>query len=172
MAKAKLVGSVCDWSPARQRAFADILIALTKLGPDQCWPWPRVGPKHGYGMWWNGADEVLAHRTVWRHFKGSFDPALMVLHRCDNPPCVNPDHLFLGTQRDNIHDAIKKGRHSCPPSGEAHHSAKINRAIAAEIRQSPLSLGKAAICFGVSKKLVLLIRQERIWRNENSNSNQ
>lgn len=77
---------------------------------DGCWRW--TGPLHafGYGLIWRGGNNVGAHRISWEIHVGPIPDGLFVLHRCDNPPCVRPDHLFLGTQADNIHDMVAKGR--------------------------------------------------------------
>src|SRR5688572_5586831 len=80
-----------------------------------CWLW--VGTRHykGYGDFApSGQKKVKAHRYSWELHKGKIPNGMQVLHRCDNPPCVNPDHLFIGTNRDNVSDAIAKGRHVMP----------------------------------------------------------
>lgn len=73
-----------------------------------CWMWTgaRMRGEGSYGRFRNR----LAHRVAWELFKGPIPFGLYVLHRCDNPPCVNPEHLFLGTQQDNMDDAHQKGR--------------------------------------------------------------
>lgn len=78
---------------------------------DGCWLWTASTRKNGYG-WFGGLDisETFAHRCSWIYTFGAIPDGLCVLHRCDNPPCVRPDHLFLGTQYDNIKDMISKGR--------------------------------------------------------------
>jgi hypothetical protein len=76
-----------------------------------CWLW-RGAKSRGYGRF--KVDTVHAprvHRIVWELTHGPIPTGLSVLHRCDTPACVNPAHLFLGTQRDNVYDAIEKGRH-------------------------------------------------------------
>lgn len=76
-----------------------------------CWPWvgARVRGLHGHmDKTWIG--ETVASRISWILFKGKIPKGLFVLHKCDNPPCVNPNHLFLGTQQDNVDDMWKKGR--------------------------------------------------------------
>ncbi len=74
-----------------------------------CWLW--TGSKNGDGYGAIGRDpQVLAHRLAWILFCGQIPRRKLVLHRCDTPACVRPDHLFLGTQKDNVRDCIEKGR--------------------------------------------------------------
>jgi hypothetical protein len=82
------------------------------LPGDTCWEWQWGRTKAGYGtVWDNDAKELLlAHRVSYRFYKGDITNNLHVLHRCDNPPCCNPSHLFLGTPKDNREDAFSKGR--------------------------------------------------------------
>lgn len=80
-------------------------------GPDDCWPWTgaRAG-KMRYGcLWW--ADRVrVAHRVAWELTYGPIPPGVQVCHSCDNPPCCNPAHLFLGDNQENVADREAKGR--------------------------------------------------------------
>lgn len=80
----------------------------SNLGP--CWVWTGPGDRKGYGRW----GKVLAHRHSWTEANGPILDDLWVLHRCDNPPCVNPDHLYLGTVVENVRDAVERGTVSHP----------------------------------------------------------
>lgn len=76
-----------------------------------CWVWCGPQGHNGYGMFWNDGRSVRAHRLSLEMSTGKRIPTgMLVLHKCDNPPCVNPDHLFLGTHHDNAIDAVNKGR--------------------------------------------------------------
>lgn len=79
---------------------------------DECWIWiaGRYFPA-GYGQFFLDGRDMRAHRTSWTIVHGPIPDGLWVLHKCDNPPCVRPDHLFLGTRSDNMRDCVSKGRH-------------------------------------------------------------
>lgn len=75
-----------------------------------CWIWTASTRPSGYGQMGVGYKTCHAHRVSWKLHRGLIPKSLCVLHKCDTPACVNPEHLFLGTQKDNIQDAVKKGR--------------------------------------------------------------
>lgn len=83
-----------------------------RVSDNGCWIFEGLRHEDGYGKVFSGSKYVGAHRYSWMYHKGGIPDGLSVLHKCDNPPCVNPDHLFLGTQLDNILDMRRKGRES------------------------------------------------------------
>jgi len=87
-----------------------------------CWQWLGAKIPAGYGTLQVKENTKLAHRISWEIHCGEIPAELFVLHHCDNKICVNPDHLFLGTHRDNVDDAVRKGRHL---HGEKHHKTKL-----------------------------------------------
>lgn len=90
-----------------------------------CWEWNAGrSTAQGYGVFYLNNKPIGAHRFSYEHFNGSIPVGLWVLHTCDNRPCVNPFHLFVGTAQDNISDMIKKGRKVSRPGGLASRKHK------------------------------------------------
>ena len=98
-----------------------------------CWIWQGNWFIRGYGALRVNGKQVYAHRVAWELTYGLIPAGLNVCHHCDNPPCVRPDHLFIGTQSDNLHDAINKGRLN--NSGENHGMSILTTAQVREIRK-------------------------------------
>jgi hypothetical protein len=123
--------------------------------PTECWEWQGARYDYGYGrVHWNG--EWRAHRASYTVHVGAIPRGLYVLHRCDNPPCLNPDHLFLGTQAENIVDMVRKGRCNAA-SGSRAGLAVLTDELAAELLQL-LSEGKSEVFiaeyYGLSRSVV------------------
>lgn len=76
----------------------------------QCWVWSLARDKDGYGVAHQGKKNIRAHRVSYEVFIGQIPEGMGVLHKCDNPPCCNPEHLFLGNNQDNMDDMVAKGR--------------------------------------------------------------
>lgn len=78
--------------------------------PNGCWRWIGGTTNQLYGRFWDGRRKVLAHRYAFETLVGDIPDGMLICHKCDNPNCVNPDHMFIGTMQDNMDDAKQKGR--------------------------------------------------------------
>lgn len=135
-----------------------------------CWNWTASLRPTGYGqMRYLGTTE-LAHRVSWMLFRGPIPKAenvygtMNVLHHCDNPKCVNPEHLFIGDQADNAKDAVSKkrwGKRGC--KGENHGRSKLTEKDVRTIRTSDLSASQLAVKHGVSKSAIQHVLKKRSW---------
>lgn len=146
----------------------------------KCWLWRGSRAARGYGRFMVGSrrdgtrKSERAHRVAWELKRGPIPAGLCVLHRCDNPPCVRPAHLWLGTCRDNFADMRAKGRGrngARVHRGERHSLAKLTRAEVEEIRRgyeaggtSQRELGKR---FGVGQTQISRIIRGHRWREGN-----
>jgi hypothetical protein len=84
--------------------------SVDRRGPDECWPWKDARDAHGYGAFGHGSKTLKAHRVSSELTDGPIAEGLAVCHRCDNPPCCNPAHLFRAPQPENVRDMFAKGR--------------------------------------------------------------
>ena len=153
---------------------------VDKRRDDECWPW-KAGRLHfGHGAYTvKHGKQDRSHRIAWTLTNGPIPNGLCVLHRCDNPPCCNPAHLFLGTKTDNAKDrdsknrqarGLRSGRHTMPhrnPVGERNGRAKINASIVEEIKElraAGLTLVSIAADYGISASNVSRIVRGQSWR--------
>lgn len=133
--------------------------------PDECWNWQGPMFKDGYGrLYLNRRSSIPASRAAMILRHGGIDPDLEVCHKCDNRACVNPDHLFVGTAKDNAVDKAKKGRcHSMP--GAANPSAKLTEDDVISIRLSGLRNAELAAKYSVSRNTIHEIRKGLSWKS-------
>ncbi len=151
---------------------------------DSCWEWIGGKKESGYGYFDPGPriPRARAHRWIYQYLNGPVDPKVHVCHICDNPGCVRPDHLFMGTDADNMRDCARKGRHGMQrhpersslhtmlvrPKGEQHGSAKLTADQVREMRRlkregvSARELGKQ---FGIHPGYVSKIVSSRKWKH-------
>ncbi len=131
-----------------------------------CWEWAGNRDPNGYGRLNVGNTPALAHRIAWELFQGPLTPEDHICHRCDNPPCVRPEHLFKGDHGMNMADKMRKKRHRYGVSrGEKHGCAVLTEAQAREIKASGLSHKACAAQYGVSYQTVWEIRKGVSWKH-------
>jgi len=135
----------------------------SKPGPSGCWEWTG-GKAKGYGTISVGGHNRLAHRTIWEAAHGNIPTGLWVLHKCDNPACINPDHLFLGTAKDNAIDCIRKGRGLGGGLGERHARAKLKVKDVHMIRSGSGSCAELARRLGVHTKTIWQVIHGVTWK--------
>lgn len=143
------------------------LLSSQKVRKDSsgCWNWIAGKDSYGYGQMRVNGPKRLAHRISYEQHFGTIPEKMCVLHRCDNPACINPAHLFLGTQPENIADMIAKGRdRKARIKGEDHNQAKLIESEVVTIRASiGVPQTKLASLYGVSPSQIGSIRRRKAW---------
>ena len=138
---------------------------VEKIPMVECWIWNGATHQFGYGHIRTGKTIEVAHRVAYRLFKNSIPDEMQVLHSCDVPACVNPDHLFLGTQKDNMDDMSSKGRRKSPQMfGEKNPSAKLTESDVAIVRDKINTYKQLNAMFGIGTSQIKRIRRYESWR--------
>ncbi len=140
---------------------------VAKCGPTDCWTWTATRDSDGYGHFYCFGKITKAHRASYLMFRGAIPSGNVVMHSCDNPSCVNPAHLSVGSQLENVRDCSTKGRRA-NLKGEAHGRSfldvetvkAIRNAVMSGVRQIDMARG-----FGIRKGLVCDIVSRRTWRH-------
>lgn len=145
-------------------SLSDRLLRCVQYEPNSgCWLWESTTDSKGYGRLIQDRKVLSAHRASWMIHRGAIPKGLCVCHRCDTPLCVNPAHLFLGTQRDNIQDASRKQR---TPLGERQGQSKLKAADVLAIRElerAGVLQGDIAARFAVAQSTVSDIVRRKKW---------
>lgn len=161
----------------RNRTTGEVLsdfFALLDMmsAPSGCWIWKGGQTKQGYGKLKPNTNLAVwpVHRYSWAVFNGPIPKGLHVCHNCpggDNPLCCNPDHLFVGTQRDNVHDCMNKGRR-VTPRGSQNGQSKLKEADVLLIRKRVANgdmQSEIAFDFGVSNGAVSCAIHRKTWKH-------
>jgi hypothetical protein len=129
-----------------------------------CWLWDEFTDKDGYGRLTINYKDCRAHRVSWELHRGEIPKGMWVLHKCDTPSCVNPDHLFLGTVKENADDRERKGRGALgDQEGQNNRSAKLTEANVLAIRADTRSQSAIIKDYGISSSQVFRIKNRQRW---------
>lgn len=174
--KRKYCSSQCYWQARRDKQLARFWSRVQR--GDGCWLWRGSIGTNGYGVEMDGSHRRLVHRLMYERSYGAIPDGLFVCHRCDNPICVRPDHLFLGTHDDNMADMVAKGRqtqgdrhpvHLNPERqrGERNGNARLTKAQVEELRKL-YATGKylqkeLARMFGIGRSNMSAILRGETW---------
>lgn len=141
---------------------------VAKKSEDECWEWLAGKNVGGYGQIKIKNKMYIAHRISWFLCNGEIPEGLRVCHTCDNPGCVNPTHLFLGTDKDNMRDKKEKGRNASR-AGENNGQHKLTEAQVIEIREKYIPYKYTLIMiaeeYGMSKSAIQYIIEYKSWKH-------
>ena len=146
---------------------AEQRFAMSVDKTDGCWIWTASKDKNGYGIFKGMIGDVLftrAHRYSYALHTGDLLVGMQALHSCDNPSCVNPDHLFAGTNADNMRDKIQKGR-ARTPVGEKHGKAVLTESQVRRVLRDPRPYAVIATEYNVAATTIASIKQRVSWKH-------
>lgn len=148
--------------------FARFMSHVNKGSDKDCWEWTGMMNTNGYGRFSFSDNHRLAHRISFEMFFGEIPDGMNVCHKCDNRKCVNPYHLWIGTQSDNLKDAVSKGRMYRPDtSGDRNGNRKLDWGSVEEIRKMNLRgvrKNLIASAYNVSPSTIGEICANKIWK--------
>ena len=157
---------IIQWLPK------NVLLSLRKIISNTgCWEWPYCSIKGGYGTVCFNRKNTLVHRLSYETFVDIIPPELCVLHKCDNPACYNPDHLFLGTLQNNNMDKMCKGREakgsilSIPKLGIKNPNSKLSESDIKDIRASSKKQRELAVIYNVGQDQISRIISRKRWNH-------
>lgn len=140
---------------------------------NECWEWVGYHNNRGYGNIGLFGTYHLAHRLVYQCYNGSIGSNICVLHHCDNPKCVNPEHLFLGTRKDNINDMVNKHRQNSQ-KGSKHCNAKLTENDVVEMMVGTITgkynkISDIVRSYNVSEVIIRKIFKGLLWKQVTDN---
>lgn len=161
-----------------------LIRALEEARGGACIPWPRATDERGRGQIWENGKKKLAHRWAWKKVRGEIPEGMLICHRCDNPGCINPHHLYVGTHADNMRDMRERkrsmaarypelarklgretGRRNTHARGEENPRAKLKTTTVLNIRHSQLATRTLALLYSVHPTTIQRIRRNASWNS-------
>jgi hypothetical protein len=130
-----------------------------------CWLYLGGVNWKGYGSFWMNGKGISAHRASYIFSKGEIKKGLSVLHHCDTPSCINPDHLYLGTDLDNAADRKKRGRYNLP-SGPDNCNSILSWETVREIRVSGLTMGQVSKKYNIHKMTAYNVLTHKSYKHD------
>lgn len=160
----------------------DLIARLEAATEGSCVLWPRATDERGRGQIWENGKKMLAHRWAWEKVNGPIPAGKLICHHCDNPGCINPHHLYVGTHADNMRDMRERGRSTAArypelarelgrrtgrrnthTRGEGNPRAKLTAEQATAIRSDKRPTKLVAADYGVDQSTVQRIRRGKLW---------
>jgi len=157
-----------EWLESKKKKFLEQIV----INSQGCWIWNGSKAKDGYGIFYS-KEYLRAHRASYLLFVAQIPKGLWVLHKCDVPLCVNPKHLYLGDCKQNVKDAIERGRFPKGPNlkkslkGEKNPKSKLTEENVKEIKKLSHSFTKSQLAekYGVLKGTIIHITKGRTWKH-------
>jgi hypothetical protein len=150
------------------KSLADELWSHCVVGDkDACWEWQGGKTSSGYGQLYYRMQQHKTHRLSYELHYGPIPGGMSILHKCDNPPCCNPNHLCLGTRADNVADMCHKKRND-GPRGEECHTAKLTESdipVIRQMREDGMTLMAIAAIYGISSDSISHVVRRKTWKH-------
>jgi len=147
--------------PAKCRPIKEVL-SNYRVAENECWEWSGTLDIDGYGVACFKGERQKAHRLSFSHHVEPIKQGLIICHKCDNPSCINPNHLYQGTSQDNTNDMIARKRQN-PPIGERSGNAVLEIEQVRAIKHDPRRHNKIAMDYGIAASTVSSIKTGRNW---------
>ncbi len=164
----RLLTTECDNFPGMtERNTAERFWSLVSGPPSSCWEWPRCKTSRGYGSFSWENEQWLSHRLAYTLKYGRIPPGSVVRHKCDNPPCCNPEHLELGSMRDNMLDCVSRGRKNAAKGNSLPVSKLTPQAVSSirAARSAGASLRELATQHGVTPATIQKVWSRATWKH-------